>query len=421
MRRGRPSCLAAGLRLTDGTERDRIRDDRRRPPDGIADDDLAVLGYGQFLAQLEAGIAAHHAGMVPAFKEVVEACFTEGLIKAVFATETLAVGINMPARTVVIEKLTKFTGDHHEMLTPGEYTQLTGRAGRRGIDEQGHAVVLWSPFVPFDQVATLAPAARSTCARRSGRPTTWPPTSSAPTPASRPTTCSTCRSRSTSPTATSCASRPGWSGCGRNLADAGAGREPVRRHLGLPPALDEIRSRRRGRDDLVAIGMARLRPGEVIHAVEGQLPGPGRGRGQRQPQGRDAPTTVTTRGDLLMLTAADFGDAPRPLGTVRLPTVFSPEPQRLPARGRPCPAAHQLRRPSFDGRRRPVSDGAHAVESDPDLRQRMRAAGQTERLDRELVELTSRRRARAVAGSRVRPRARRARSTRLRRRGARGR
>ena len=94
--------------------------------------------------------------MVPPFKEAVEACFAAGLVKVVFATETLALGINMPARTVVIEKLTKFTGERHEFLTPGEYTQLTGRAGRRGIDEVGYAVVLWSPFVPFDQVAALA-------------------------------------------------------------------------------------------------------------------------------------------------------------------------------------------------------------------------------------------------------------------------
>ena len=129
-----------------------------------------MLGYGQFLAQLEAGIAAHHAGMVPAFKEAVEACFVEGLIKVVFATETLAVGINMPARTVVIEKLTKFTGDHHEMLTAGEYTQLTGRAGRRGIDDEGHAIVLWSPFVPFEQVAALA-ASRTFHLRSAFRPT----------------------------------------------------------------------------------------------------------------------------------------------------------------------------------------------------------------------------------------------------------
>src|SRR4029077_10913223 len=85
-----------------------------------------------------------------------EACFSAGFVKVVFATETLALGINMPARLVVIEKLTKFTGERHEFLTPGEYTQLTGRAGRRGIDDVGYAVVLWSPFVPCDQVASLA-------------------------------------------------------------------------------------------------------------------------------------------------------------------------------------------------------------------------------------------------------------------------
>ena len=133
-------------------------------------DDLDVLGYDTFVAQLEAGIAAHHAGMVPPFKEVVERCFVEGLVKVVFATETLAVGINMPARTVVIEKLTKFTGEHHEFLTPGDYTQLTGRAGRRGLDDAGQALVLWSPFVRFEQVATLA-ASRMFHLRSVFRPT----------------------------------------------------------------------------------------------------------------------------------------------------------------------------------------------------------------------------------------------------------
>ncbi len=129
-----------------------------------------MLGYGELLAQLDSGVAPHHAGMVPAFKEAVEQCFIAGLLKVVFATETLAVGVNMPARTVVIEKLTKFTGDHHELLTPGEYTQLTGRAGRRGIDDVGQAVVLWSPFVPFDRVAALA-GSRSFNLRSAFRPT----------------------------------------------------------------------------------------------------------------------------------------------------------------------------------------------------------------------------------------------------------
>src|SRR5262249_51492651 len=124
--------------------------------DGLSDDDLDALGYDQWISGLKAGIAAHHAGMVPPFKEAVEACFVEGLVKVVFATETLALGINMPARSVVIEKLTKFTGEHHEFLTPGQYTQFTGRAGRRGIDDHGHAVVLWSPWVSFADVSSLA-------------------------------------------------------------------------------------------------------------------------------------------------------------------------------------------------------------------------------------------------------------------------
>src|SRR3954451_2312767 len=119
---------------------------------------------------MEAGVSGHQAEMAPPFKEVVEACFTAGLVEVVFATETLAVGINMPARAVVIEKLSKFSGEHHTFLTPGEYTQLTGRAGRRGIDTLGYAVVLWSPFVPFDQVAALA-TSRSFVLRSAFRPT----------------------------------------------------------------------------------------------------------------------------------------------------------------------------------------------------------------------------------------------------------
>src|SRR5260370_27282458 len=103
-------------------------------------------------------------------KEAVEEAVGAGLVKVVYATETLALGINMPARSVVIERLTKFTGERHEFLTPGEYTQLTGRAGRRGIDDVGFAIVLWSPFVPFDQVAGLA-GTRTYALTSSFRPT----------------------------------------------------------------------------------------------------------------------------------------------------------------------------------------------------------------------------------------------------------
>ena len=164
------SCLDAGLRLTTPDERVRIRAIVDERTASLTDDDLDVLGYDRWAAALEMGLAAHHAGMVPPFKEAVEACFTEGLVKAVFATETLALGVNMPARSVVIERLTKFTGEARAFLTPGEYTQLTGRAGRRGIDDLGYAIVLWSPFVPFDQVASLA-SSRTYGLRSAFRPT----------------------------------------------------------------------------------------------------------------------------------------------------------------------------------------------------------------------------------------------------------
>src|SRR2546425_6058456 len=163
-------CLDAGLRLTTPEEREEIRQIAEQRVESLSDADLEVLEYGRWLAGLEAGFASHHAGMVPPFKEAVEACFSTGLVKVVFATETLALGINMPARSVVIEKLSKFTGEHHEFLTPGEYTQLTGRAGRRGIDEVGYTAVLWSPFVPFDQVAGLA-STRTYALKSSFRPT----------------------------------------------------------------------------------------------------------------------------------------------------------------------------------------------------------------------------------------------------------
>jgi ATP-dependent RNA helicase HelY len=166
----RDTCLDAGVRLTTPEERARIRVIVDERTSSLANADLDVLGFDRFLGGLEIGVAAHHAGMVPPFKEAVEACFTEGLTKVVFATETLALGVNMPARSVVIERLSKFSGERRELLTPGEYTQLTGRAGRRGIDEIGYAIVLWSPFVPFEQVASLA-SSRTYALRSAFRPT----------------------------------------------------------------------------------------------------------------------------------------------------------------------------------------------------------------------------------------------------------
>ncbi len=149
-------CLAAGLRLTTPEEAEIVIETAERRTADIPAEDLVVLGYGEWLDGLRRGIAAHHAGMLPAFKEIVEELFTRGLIRAVFATETLALGINMPARTVVIEKLEKWNGETRAGLTAGEYTQLTGRAGRRGIDVEGHAVVLWQPGMDPGALAGLA-------------------------------------------------------------------------------------------------------------------------------------------------------------------------------------------------------------------------------------------------------------------------
>jgi len=162
-------CLHAGLRLTTPDERAEIRRVVESRIATIPGEDLTVLGYWEWLDGLDRGLAAHHAGMLPAFKEVVEELFVRGLVKAVFATETLALGINMPARCVVLERLVKFNGEAHVDLTPGEYTQLTGRAGRRGIDVEGHAVAIWAPEVDPRHVAGLA-STRTYPLRSSFRP-----------------------------------------------------------------------------------------------------------------------------------------------------------------------------------------------------------------------------------------------------------
>ncbi|MFJ4877620.1 DEAD/DEAH box helicase [Streptomyces sp. NPDC088745] len=149
-------CLYAGLRLNDEDARQQVREIVEERTASIPGEDLHVLGYYEWLEALERGIAAHHAGMLPTFKEVVEELFVRGLVKAVFATETLALGINMPARSVVLEKLVKWNGEQHADITPGEYTQLTGRAGRRGIDVEGHAAVLWQRGMDPQALAGLA-------------------------------------------------------------------------------------------------------------------------------------------------------------------------------------------------------------------------------------------------------------------------
>lgn len=150
------ACTSGGIRLTTTEEKQEIRRVVEEKTYSIDDEDLNTLGYFEWLAALERGVAAHHAGMLPAFKEVVEELFLRKLVKVVFATETLALGINMPARTVVLERLDKFNGEGRVQITPGEYTQLTGRAGRRGIDTIGHSVIQWVGNLDPASVAGLA-------------------------------------------------------------------------------------------------------------------------------------------------------------------------------------------------------------------------------------------------------------------------
>ncbi len=141
--------------------------ERRREIESIAasrlidfsESDLVALEYAEFFDVLRRGIAMHHAGMVPAFREIVEACFERNLLAAVFATETLALGVNMPARSVVLERFTKYSDAGRQFLTSGEFTQLTGRAGRRGLDDQGHAVICFTPDLEVHDVARVALAA----------------------------------------------------------------------------------------------------------------------------------------------------------------------------------------------------------------------------------------------------------------------
>jgi ATP-dependent RNA helicase HelY len=140
-------CLRSPLRLISPEQSAEVRaliEERTAELDAA---DLKVLGYDTWKAALERGVAAHHAGMFTLWRHIVEELFAKGMVRVVFATETLALGVNMPARSVVLESLVKFNGESHVDLTPGEYTQLTGRAGRRGIDTRGHAVLRWKPGV----------------------------------------------------------------------------------------------------------------------------------------------------------------------------------------------------------------------------------------------------------------------------------
>ena len=135
----------SNTRLTSPDERSEIEQLIRNRFDDIATTDWATLKIDDWIDCATRGFGSHHAGLIPQLKEITELLFQKGLMKVVFATETLAVGVNMPAKSVVLERMDKWNGDSHEYLTPAEFTQLTGRAGRRGIDTSGTAVIAFHP------------------------------------------------------------------------------------------------------------------------------------------------------------------------------------------------------------------------------------------------------------------------------------
>jgi ATP-dependent RNA helicase HelY len=372
------SCLDAGLVLTDpdeAAEIDRILEERI----GSLDDaDLEALGIQNLRAQMTAGFAPHHAGMVPPFKEAVEICFTRGLIRAVFATETLAVGVNMPARTVVIEKTTKFNGDHHVSLSPAEFTQLTGRAGRRGIDTIGNAVVLWSPWVRYQQVAELASS------RTFGLRSVFRPTYNMTANLVRRHT----RERARELLLMSFAQFQGDREVVRSQGRLTRRREQLasaeQRAASPFGDIEEYRllNSRESRSDRTPS----LRPGDVIDIrVKGY-------RGQvavvataHRSDGLRV-SAVTPAGRPLTLSAADLAQVTGLVGRIAVPEGQSPNRKDVRRE-----VARRLRRAELPSSRAPrPSPDRHPVEDDPDLRDRLRAAGEADRLRSELRRLEER-------------------------------
>ena len=394
-------CLRAGLRLTDGAERRELARLAEAHTADLGPEDLDALGAGLWRTGLLAGIAAHHAGMVPPMKEAVEEAFAAGLVKMVYATETLSLGINMPARTVVIEKLSKFTGEHHEFLTPGEYTQLTGRAGRRGIDELGYAVVCWSPFVPFDQVAGLA-SRRAYTLTSSFRPTynmaanlvqRYPPEEAHHLLNLSFAQWRTDRDvvgleRQLERVAEMIADHRRWATCAHG---------DVQRHRERLRAAADDRAAATA-TDAIAAALDALRPGDVLQVGRAG----GRAVVLRHEGGRGGGRVLVLglHRDLLRVGPGDFHTPPRPVGHLALPHPFAP---RSPAYRRTVrdllrrlpdvagPGRRDMTTPDPPGAGHPAPD---PVLSCPDLPRHLRALDELERLERERTRVERRIRSR---------------------------
>ncbi|TSA51590.1 MAG: DEAD/DEAH box helicase [Actinobacteria bacterium] len=380
------SCLKLGIELTTADERKEIVQIAHERLTDFSDEDLAALQFTTFIEQLEAGIGAHHAGIVPTFKEIVETCFARGLIKVVFATETLAVGINMPARAVVLDKITKFNGENHQMLKPSDYAQLTGRAGRRGLDDVGHALVVWSPFVTFEQVATLA-ASRSFVLNSAFRPTYNMAAnlirSTSQVQARHLLNLSFAQFQSS-----------------RDVVEIQAriSRRRVERDRLIAQSespfgdIDEYRSTRSVVSDPQAIddSLAQLRPGDVIEA------------GPLAHVERMVVLTVAQRSDGTKITALsrsrstqtfstrDFAQPVTSLGYVKLPTPFAPHNSRFLKEASARLTHAKIRQASRSKHNHHNDKESHPVWKDPDLKFRMIAADSADRIDKELEQLEKR-------------------------------
>jgi ATP-dependent RNA helicase HelY len=397
-------CLAGGPALTSSEERRELRRIAEARMSALSEDDLVALGHDEWRSGFEAGIAAHHAGLVPPMKEAVEEAFAAGLVKVVFATETLSLGINMPARSVIIEKLSKFTGEHHEFLTPGEYTQLTGRAGRRGIDDVGYAIVCWSPFVPFDQVAGLA-SRRTYALTSSFRPTynmaanlvaRYPAEmahhllnlSFAQYRADRDVVA---LERQLERNRELLERQQGAAHCERgDLAEY--------REL-LAARERATRDSRGGRQ--IANAIDALRPGDVLTVRRGG------GRAvvlkHEGSRGGSRVLAIGSSRDVFRLSPGDFDHPPRPIATVPLPRPFAP---RSAAFRRDVVAAMRSVRTSPDTHRadqdaderdqdRELAIAEHPVASCPELTIHLKGAGAVERLERDVARLERRVRGRS--------------------------
>ncbi len=387
----RAGCEDAAQRLADGgvsltgpDQRSEIRQLVEARTGHLDDQDLTVLGYDRWLSQLQQGVAAHHAGLVPAFKETVEELFLKGLIQVVFATETLSLGINMPAKTVVLENLSRFTGQTHEILRPGDYTQLTGRAGRRGIDVQGYGVVLYSRFIDFDRVAGIASAGMHAL-RSSFRPTYNMAANLVANYSQveaerllRASYGQYQRRRSADSLRRALAKQE--KRLARLQRDAQCERGDVAEYVDL------LRDGA-GHKEAAAELLRNLRLGQVFEIPGGKRSG--RYVVVKKWRGADPPrvVVVSEKGKVFQFRSGDLGPGPVPLGSISLPKPYQPRDSRF--RQRVASALRGFRPASAERVGRVYSDPAagHAVASCPDRSSHVEAARLAQRAEREATRL----------------------------------